>query len=221
MGAVGWIGGSLIVVHGVNSVGRALWAVRRGFRGVEVDVAPGRGGGVVCCHVSEDGVAVGLVRGVGVGCRGCGLGRVLGVLPRDVVLFLDCKVPWVCVDAVGVAVGMGFGRVYAVCRDHRVLGRVSSLFPGVGVLASLDSRLVGLAGYLESIGASGVSIRALYVDEGLVGELHGRGLVVAAWVVDDPLLAGRLAGWGVDFIVSGRPLRLVGSRGRFRVFSWF
>lgn len=42
----------------------------------------------------------------------------------------------------------------------------------------------------------------------LVGELHSRGLAVAAWTVNDPRGARRLAGMGVDVIVTDAPCEI-------------
>lgn len=42
----------------------------------------------------------------------------------------------------------------------------------------------------------------LAMSEELVKRLHGRGIKVNCWTVDDPEIAERLAAWGVDYITS-------------------
>jgi len=202
----------LLIAHGVNSRRRAWWAAGRGFDGVEVDVAINSHGELVACHVGEEEAAA-CASGCGRCPRGVRLSWLLDALPRRMLLLLDCKAPGVASRAASLALSMGFNPVYVASRNH---AEVSRLAVGAGALASLDSRLVGLADYLDRIGVDGVTIRAIYVDADVVAELHGRGLLVAVWVVDDARVAREAAGMGVDMIITNRP-DVLGGAGRKRL----
>jgi hypothetical protein len=54
----------------------------------------------------------------------------------------------------------------------------------------------------------GVSCRATLLTQGLVDQLHGLGVRVVAWTVDEVDRALRLANWGVDAITTHRPADL-------------
>jgi glycerophosphoryl diester phosphodiesterase len=47
------------------------------------------------------------------------------------------------------------------------------------------------------------------VSPGFIERAHSRGLRVSVWTVDDPVVARRLADWGVDVLITNEPERLV------------
>ena len=47
-----------------------------------------------------------------------------------------------------------------------------------------------------------LDVHYLAMSKGLLDKLHSKGIKVNCWTVDDPEIAERLAGWGVDYITS-------------------
>lgn len=47
-----------------------------------------------------------------------------------------------------------------------------------------------------------LDVHYLAMSKGLLDKLHAKGIKVNCWTVDDPEVAERLAGWGVDYITS-------------------
>jgi glycerophosphoryl diester phosphodiesterase len=64
---------------------------------------------------------------------------------------------------------------------------------------------VRLPPLLAAARAQALSVRHEIVGRALVGATHARGAAVIAWTVNDPASVGRLAGIGVDAIVSDDP----------------
>lgn len=105
------------------------------------------------------------------------------------------------------------GRV-AVCGQFwPPLDAIKREEPGVQVFHSLGrpEHVSSYAVRLEAEhGLSGISIGHWLLTPALVRDYHARGVQVFAWTINDPAVALRLVGWGVDGIISDR-LELLGA----------
>ena len=99
--------------------------------------------------------------------------------------------------------GRGPGDVVVATRRHDSAPGLEAA--GFRVLLSLDCRPQSLAALAPRGGAAGVTVNHVYVDEGLVGEARSLGWLVAAWRVNRPGEARRLAGLGVDVLITDYP----------------
>ena len=94
---------------------------------------------------------------------------------------------------------------------HRALLRLSKLNSDVRTGVIVASQPVSPAKLALDAKASIIFQKHTYLDEHVVGEVHGQGLGVYAWTVDDVETALRLASIGVDGIVTNRPRLLLGA----------
>ncbi len=106
------------------------------------------------------------------------------------------------VEAVRAA-GLEPRDVIVSTRWHNDAPLFSSL--GFSVLLSIDSRPADPVGLVEAAKGHGIAVRYSYLDEKLVGSLHGAGLVVAAWTINEPETLCRARGLGVDLVVTDIP----------------
>ncbi len=98
--------------------------------------------------------------------------------------------------------------MYVCSKYHNVLLEIKKREPRITTLASLEERVIDISDYLSRIRADGISIRAAYVDKGLINELKEKGYIVAVWVVNDLYWAEYLFKLGVDFIITDIPSEL-------------
>jgi len=119
------------------------------------------------------------------------------------------------------------GAVIFASFDAAVVDEVRRLAPGVPRMlicghrlraGGTSARVEGLVPILAALGASGVSLDSRAVrTPTFVRALKSRGSCVWCWTVNDPRQMRRLAGWGVDAILSDDPALLrstLGGAGR-------
>ncbi len=134
------------------------------------------------------------------------LERLLALLPPGLPLFLDVKQPAPSPEALARVAGRWAGRLVVVTRLHDTIPALSRL--GLEAYASLDHRpSPGELEALAATGASGLSVRHTYIDEGLSRLARRLGLRLAAWTVNEPGEAARLRGL-VDEVVTDVPALL-------------
>lgn len=94
---------------------------------------------------------------------------------------------------------------WGVLRSLRERAPEVALYYSIDVQAKLDLfRSVAERDVLPA----GVSCRHSLLTSGIVQELHGRGLKVVAWTVDDVDRAAELVSWGVDGITTHRVIEM-------------
>ncbi len=186
-----------------------------------MDVSPGRGGAPIVLHGPSE------IR------RATVLGRIFSYIDyklfyRDPIarpvtlrewlsrldwvegVLLDLR-PGVDLSALARAVtesGFSWREVEASSSDHELLARLKREIPEVPVLASIADKIVGLGEYLAANGFDGASLKYTIIDESLARQLKNRGLRVYAWTVNDGGEARRLAGMGVEGIITDVPWRI-------------
>jgi glycerophosphoryl diester phosphodiesterase len=98
-------------------------------------------------------------------------------------------------------------RAISYPRDRYGAGNVRWPRPLVGASAAClrPTMRLRLLPLLTAAGASVLSLHHALVSPPLVGAVHGRGGQVLAWTVNEPVEVERLAGLGVDAIVSDDP----------------
>ena len=136
------------------------------------------------------------------------LRELLAHVPPGSLVMLDLKdrvPPRLLADSLEEAGGL---ELVLVTRWHSDARALAEALPGARVLLSIDSRPAEPRALVEAAGAHGVSVRASYIDHGLVEALHQGGYLVAAWTVNEPREALRLAELGVDMIVSDVPCEI-------------
>lgn len=97
---------------------------------------------------------------------------------------------------------------YLVSSFHRpTIDRVRELSSGGIATAFLHAHLDGATALAEAVAHGHGTLHPWYgwVTEELVADAHARGVTVNTWTVDDPELMVRLAGWGIDGIVTNVP----------------
>ena len=105
----------------------------------------------------------------------------------------------------------GRRRLVASSQHWPTLRAVRDAAPEVTLLYSIDvpAKLdLFLSITARDAGPRGVSCRQQLVTRELVERLHGHGLLVVAWTVDDVDRAEELADWGIDGITTHRVVEL-------------
>lgn len=117
-------------------------------------------------------------------------------------LLVEVKTP---VDAAQLSRLLRGADVVVQSFDHRWARRFGTRAARTPLMLLLRERPTDgeLAGW--SAWSEGVAVRAEAIDRDLVDAAHGHGLVVFAWTVDRHDEAQRLAGAGVDGIITNRP----------------
>ncbi len=96
-------------------------------------------------------------------------------------------------------------------NDHAYLAGLKGEYPWIKISISIPIRPLRVADLVASTGADAVSMLHIYIDPDVVEVLHSMGSLIAAWTVNDSATAVRMAGMGVDFLVSDRPDRILGA----------
>ncbi len=130
-------------------------------------------------------------------------------------VFLDLKngrdEPARLVRAVLDSAGGFPGPLVASSQRWGTLRGLQQLVPEAGLYYSIDVRakLDLFRSVMErDLRPAGISCRHTLLDEGIVQEMHDRGLKVVAWTVDEPARAEELAAWGADGITTHRVIEL-------------
>jgi hypothetical protein len=92
------------------------------------------------------------------------------------------------------------GRLTVCSQDWRLLAPLAGL-PEIRIVHSVGNARQ-LARLPETV--AGVSIHERLLDAGVVGELRRRAALVLSWPVESAAQARRLAGWGVQGLISRR-----------------
>ncbi len=112
----------------------------------------------------------------------------------------------------------GDGRLVYSSFNPNVVKRIKAELPDartaliVGPVRNLQMRLRMkslLAKRLKQLHCNAVHLSKLLVSEGLVRHLHGEGLSVSVWTVDDPKQARKLVDIGVDSIMTNEPAAIL------------
>ena len=142
------------------------------------------------------------------------LSQVLAALPRTAFINVELKSEdWNgtrVADAAGALLEAGQHEAHVVVSsfDPRCLLRLALGHPRLkrGLLLDPDrSQLVQRHLTLPLLGRDAVHPEGAHLDERDVRRWHESGREVAVWTVDDPQVARRLRGWGVDSCITNRP----------------
>ena len=140
--------------------------------------------------------------------------EVLEALPRTAFVNVELKSEdWNgtrVADAAGSLLEAGRHDAHVVVSsfDPRCLLRLALGHPRLkrGLLLDPDrSQLVQRHLTLPLLGRDAVHPEGAHLEEGDVRRWHASGREVAVWTVDDPQVARRLRGWGVDTCITNRP----------------
>lgn len=110
-----------------------------------------------------------------------------------------------------------YDRVVVSSFDWGIIEELRRIDPAVRVALLADRRPDEAMLSAGELRAAGVHLKARLVTPARVAGAQARGLGILAWTVDDPAEMQRLAGLGIDAIVSNVPSRLrkvlIGRRG--------
>ncbi|AOS44005.1 Glycerophosphoryl diester phosphodiesterase [Lacunisphaera limnophila] len=93
----------------------------------------------------------------------------------------------------------------------RLVAEARTLAPAIPRMLISEGRSAPatLVRHLAACGAGGLSVSHRAIRSAAwVGHFHARGYAVWSWTVNDPALAARLAGWGVDALLGDDPALL-------------
>lgn len=93
----------------------------------------------------------------------------------------------------------------------RLVAEARELAPAIPRMLISEGRAApaALVRQLAACGASGLSVNHRAIRSAAwVGHFHARGYAVWSWTVNDPVLALKLAGWGVDALLGDDPALL-------------
>lgn len=93
--------------------------------------------------------------------------------------------------------------------DHAQLTVLRSTHPEIRVAALFGEPLPSDASPAQALGAFAIHPVWKGMTEAFVEDAHRRGLVVNVWTVNDPEIARRLRGWGVDGLITDDPAGMV------------
>jgi glycerophosphoryl diester phosphodiesterase len=101
-------------------------------------------------------------------------------------------------------------RVMLRSFDHSILRAASDLRPEIPRVALVADRALNWVRICERAEAQGISPWYKLVSRAAVRRAHEAGLAVMPWTVNKPRSWARLAGLGVDWIITDDPAALVG-----------
>ncbi len=216
-----------------NTLAAFLLALEQGADGVELDARLCRSGEVVVFHderlerltagrgrvadTSWDALSRLEIRSGPSGAAPARiplLSEVLQALPRTAFVNVELKSEdWNgtrVADAAGALLEAGRHEAHVVVSsfDPRCLLRLALGHPRLkrGLLLDPDrSQLVQRHLTLPLLARDAVHPEGAHLEERDVRRWHDRGREVAVWTVDDPQVARRLRGWGVDSCITNRP----------------
>jgi|RhiMetdeSRZDD1v2_1073273.scaffolds.fasta_scaffold06882_12 glycerophosphoryl diester phosphodiesterase len=132
------------------------------------------------------------------------LDELLVTLPENATAYVEVKAQGI--EQAVVAVIRSSGANCAVHSfDHRIVQRVHELAPEIPVGILQTSYPVNPLRPLRDAGARDLWQHWELIDQSLVQQVHEDGGRVIAWTVNDPDVARRLIGWGVDGVCSDVP----------------
>ena len=185
-----------------------------GVDAVEVDVRETVDGCFVLAHdATIEGRAIGEMTlpelmgiDVGLGCRAPTLEEALDVCRGEAGVVLELK----DVRSIGrfleIVKGSGEeGRVGVCSFDPVLLRKVKDKESGLRMGLIVDVPPREPVEVLEGLGCEVIGVRAPHITASLVGRIHAAGRMVFGWGVEDAADVGRLAGLGVDGLVSDIP----------------
>jgi len=205
--------------HRENTLPSFKRAFDDGADGVELDVHGTRDGAVVVHHdpstnsragISGQVVAIAestlaALRSVEIGNdRIPTLDEMLAMVPDRAVVYVEVKAQRI--EESVIAAIQSSGRHCAVHSfDHRISKRVRDLAPDLPVGVLQTSYPVDPVRPLRDAGARDLWQHWELIDEALIDRAHAAGGRVIAWTVNDPGVAERFIGWGVDGICTDLP----------------
>ncbi len=215
----------LIVGHRANTKLRLYYYLSLRVPVIEVDIVRDEQGELIIQHVREEELLLEEIKPKKKRILSRILEEVEGVFHRRLVdylkrisgkvdVMLDLKYRsrgWKLSEALKES---GFkGKVYVTSKYHKDLVLVKKAIPYATVLLSIEDEPLDIESYLEKTGVDGISIRAAFVEEDIVRELHKHKHIVAVWVVNDPELARYMAKLGVDMIITDKPREIMKTLG--------
>ena len=189
-------------------------AIMLGIDAVEMDVQETGDGCFVLAHdATIEGRAIGEITlpelmgiDVALGCRVPTLEEALDVCRGEVGVVLELK----DVKSIGrfleIVKGSGEeGRVGVCSFDPELLKKVRGAGSNLrmGLIVDVPPRDTVRA--LDDLRCEVIGVRAPHITASLVGRIHAAGRMVFGWGVEDAADVGRLAGLGVDGLVSDIP----------------
>ena len=132
------------------------------------------------------------------------LNEALAVAPLDATVYVEVKASGI--EEPVVAAIRSSGRSHAVHSfDHRIARNIHRLAPDIPVGILQTSYPIDPTRPLLDAGARDLWQHWELIDESLIERVHVHGGRVIAWTVNDPAVAERLVGWGIDGICSDMP----------------
>jgi glycerophosphoryl diester phosphodiesterase len=132
------------------------------------------------------------------------LAELLALAPRTTTIYVEVKAP--AIEPAVVSAIRNSGKQCAVHSfDHRISRRVHDLDPTIPVGILQTSYPVDPLRPLHDAGARDLWQHWELIDETLIDRVRKDGGRVIAWTVNDPVLARRLLGWGVDGLCTDVP----------------
>jgi glycerophosphoryl diester phosphodiesterase len=132
------------------------------------------------------------------------LQELLAIVPTDATVYVEVKAPRIEAEVEAV-VRANRCRCAIHSFDHRVSQRVHDAAPDIPVGILQTSYPVDPLRPMHDAGARDLWQQWELIDEALVRLVHDDGRRIIAWTVNDPTVAQRLVGWGVDGICTDIP----------------
>lgn len=206
-------------IHRENTLSSFRQAFADGAVAVELDVHGSRDGAVVVHHDAVTNSRPGdagpvliiadstldELRAVPVGDHGMPtLGETLAAVPPMATAYVEVKAQGI-EQFVIAAIRSGQRSCAVHSFDHRIARRVHDLAPEIPVGVLQTSYPVDPIRPLRDASARDLWQQWELLDETLVRRVHAEGGRVIAWTVNQPVIAERLIGWGVDGLCSDVP----------------